>query len=77
MTGKSTCDFRRLAAGLLGPLLLWTTRREEKRLAGGRTYEPDTFIERRNWRSAWIADARGSGRTSVETTYALPVSPRP
>lgn len=41
----------RLAAGLLGPLLLWTTWREEKRLAGGKTYEPETFIERRNWGS--------------------------
>lgn len=41
----------RLAAGLLGPLLLWTTRREEKRLARGKTYEPETFIERRNWGS--------------------------
>jgi hypothetical protein len=34
---------------VLGPILLWTTRREEHRLAKGRTYEPPTFIERRNW----------------------------
>ncbi|MBZ5665853.1 MAG: radical SAM protein [Acidobacteriia bacterium] len=39
----------RLAAASLGPILLWSTRREEKRLAAGRTYEPPTFIERRNW----------------------------
>jgi radical SAM superfamily enzyme YgiQ (UPF0313 family) len=39
----------RLTAALLGPILLWTTRREEHRLAKGRTYEPPTFIERRNW----------------------------
>ena len=39
----------RLTAASLGPILLWTTRREEKRLALGRTYEPPTFIERRNW----------------------------
>ena len=39
----------RLTAAALGPVLLWTTRREEKRLAKGRTYEPPTFIERRNW----------------------------
>jgi hypothetical protein len=39
----------RLTARLLGPLLLWTTRREEKRLARGQTYEPNTIIERRNW----------------------------
>jgi radical SAM superfamily enzyme YgiQ (UPF0313 family) len=39
----------RLSAAALGPILLWTTRREEKRLAAGITYEPRTFIERRNW----------------------------
>jgi radical SAM superfamily enzyme YgiQ (UPF0313 family) len=39
----------RLSSATLGPLLLWSTRREEKRLASGRTYEPPTFIERRNW----------------------------
>jgi radical SAM superfamily enzyme YgiQ (UPF0313 family) len=39
----------RLTAASLGPLLLWSTRREEKRLASGRTYEPPTFLERRNW----------------------------
>src|ERR1035437_4803068 len=39
----------RLTAALLGPILLWTTRREENRLASGRTYEPPTFVERRNW----------------------------
>ncbi|HYW37055.1 MAG TPA: B12-binding domain-containing radical SAM protein [Terriglobales bacterium] len=42
----------RLTAASLGPILLWSTRREEKRLAAGRTYEPPTFIERRNWVSA-------------------------
>jgi len=39
----------RLTAASLGPILLWSTRREEHRLAKGRTYEPPTFIERRNW----------------------------
>ncbi len=42
----------RLTAASLGPILLWSTRREEKRLASGRTYEPPTFVERRNWISA-------------------------
>jgi hypothetical protein len=42
----------RLTAASLGPVLLWSTRREEKQLASGRTYEPPTFIERRNWVSA-------------------------
>lgn len=38
-----------LAARLLGPVVLWTTRREERRMAEGRTYEPATFLERMNW----------------------------
>jgi len=41
-----------LAGSLLGPVLLWTTRREEKRLARGRTYEPRTILERSNWSEA-------------------------
>ncbi len=36
-------------ANVLGPFLLWTSRREEKRLARGVTYEPKTIIERRHW----------------------------
>ncbi len=39
----------RLTAHLLGPVLLWTTIREENRLARGVTYEPKTILERRNW----------------------------
>ena len=39
----------RMLPAVLGPVLLWTTRREEKRLARGRTYEPPTILERRNW----------------------------
>ncbi len=42
----------RLAAGFVGPVLLWTSRREEKRLAGGQVYEPPTILERRNWSEA-------------------------
>ncbi len=42
----------RLTAAAVGPFLLWSTRREENRLAKGRTYEPPTFLERRNWVSA-------------------------
>jgi radical SAM family protein/B12 binding protein len=41
-----------VTAHLLGPVLLWTTRREEKRLAAGKTYEPPMILERRNWVSA-------------------------
>lgn len=39
----------RAAAKVIGPVLLWTTRREEKRLARGVTYEPKMIVERRNW----------------------------
>ncbi len=42
----------RLTSALLGPFLLWTTRREERRLASGQTYEPPSFVERRNWGTA-------------------------
>src|SRR5215472_7663180 len=35
---------RRMPA-VLGPLWLWTTRREEKKPARGKTYEPPTIIE--------------------------------
>ncbi len=42
----------RLTAEILGPPLLWLARREEKRLAAGCTYEPPTFVDRRNWTSA-------------------------
>lgn len=38
-----------LSGAFLGPLMLWLAKREEKRLANGVTYEPKTFIERRNW----------------------------
>ncbi len=43
--------FARLSARAVGPLLLWTSRREERRLANGKTYEPPTFVERTNWAS--------------------------
>jgi radical SAM superfamily enzyme YgiQ (UPF0313 family) len=42
----------RLTRTFLGPELLWSARREERRLASGHTYEPPTIIERSNWVSA-------------------------
>ncbi len=39
----------RVVPWILGPVLLWSTRREEKRLARGKTYEPKAIIDRRNW----------------------------
>jgi hypothetical protein len=42
----------RVVSAVVGPILLWSTRREERRLAAGHTYEPVTITERRNWTSA-------------------------
>jgi len=42
----------RVVSSALGPLLLWSAHREERRLASGHTYEPTPIIERRNWQSA-------------------------
>jgi hypothetical protein len=39
----------RVVSRVAGPVLWWTTRREERRLAEGKTYEPPTIVERRNW----------------------------
>ena len=39
----------RLLSSAIGPFLLWSTRREDHRLARGVTYEPPTILERRNW----------------------------
>ena len=46
------CEFGVLTAAagrLLGPILWWTSLREEKRLARGQGYEPATIIGHRNW----------------------------
>ena len=37
------------ASRTLGPVLWWTSRREDKRLARGQQYEPATVLGRRNW----------------------------
>jgi radical SAM superfamily enzyme YgiQ (UPF0313 family) len=39
----------RLVRAITGPILLWTSRREDRQLAKGKTYEPPTFVDRRNW----------------------------
>jgi hypothetical protein len=33
----------------VGPVLFLTSKHEDKRLRNGVTYEPETFVERRNW----------------------------
>ncbi len=42
----------RAISWVLGPVALWTSRREERRLAEGKTYEPKTIVEHRNWEHA-------------------------
>ena len=42
----------RITRSVLGPILLVSSRREEKRLAAGCTYEPPTILQRTNWASA-------------------------
>jgi radical SAM superfamily enzyme YgiQ (UPF0313 family) len=39
----------KLCAAVAGPVLVWSTRREERKLQAGKTYEPPTFIERSHW----------------------------
>jgi hypothetical protein len=38
-----------VASHLLGPVLWFTSLREDKRLARGQRYEPETMMDRRNW----------------------------
>jgi hypothetical protein len=47
--GREFGLFSRVVSGAIGPVLLWSVKREERRLAKGKTYEPQTIIERRNW----------------------------
>jgi hypothetical protein len=46
--GREFGPLSRMAAAL-GPVMLWSSRREQRRLASGVTYEPGTVVERRNW----------------------------
>ena len=41
-----------LSSGILGPVLLFSLWREERRLARGMTYEPPTFIDRMHWEAS-------------------------
>jgi hypothetical protein len=34
---------------LIGPILLWSSRRDARRFPAGRPLEPRTFVERTNW----------------------------
>ena len=41
----------KFVAAFLGPVLVWASKREDRRLERGKVYEPTTIIERRNWLS--------------------------
>jgi hypothetical protein len=58
--GREFGPLTRLAAAL-GPVMLWSSRREQRRLARGVTYEPGTVIERRNWVPAQTRAFAGTG----------------
>jgi radical SAM superfamily enzyme YgiQ (UPF0313 family) len=47
----------RVTHALLGPLLLFTSRREARRFPRGRPMEPRTFVERHNWRGMTPLDS--------------------
>jgi len=47
--GREFGALTRIIANVMGPVLLWTSRREQRQLDEGKTYEPPTFIERMNW----------------------------
>src|SRR5664279_4351731 len=54
----------RLMRMVVGPVLFLTSKREDRRLAKGLTFEPPSFVERSNWvetewqAHAWRADAK-------------------
>jgi radical SAM superfamily enzyme YgiQ (UPF0313 family) len=57
----------RMLTRALGPVLLWSARREERRLAAGATYEPQTIIERSNWQAAPVETLSPLGLGLPET----------
>jgi radical SAM superfamily enzyme YgiQ (UPF0313 family) len=61
---KESPVMARVTSALLGPILLFFARREEKRLAAGRTYEPPTIVDRTNWPPA----------TSPSAGQSLPIT---
>jgi len=50
--GREFGLLNRMLAMVLGPVMLWTSRREQRQLARGKTYEPRTFIQHRNWQTS-------------------------
>jgi radical SAM superfamily enzyme YgiQ (UPF0313 family) len=66
----------RLAAAFAGPYVLWKIRGEEKRLAGGWTYEPPTFYERNDFvEPTATKDLPTAELCSYVTPHAAPKQP--
>jgi hypothetical protein len=59
----------RFVAALGGPYLLWKTWREQKRLADGWTYEPDTFYDRNDAVASSVAE---DGHRAEPCRYVTP-----
>jgi radical SAM superfamily enzyme YgiQ (UPF0313 family) len=51
--------FSAVVGRLVGPVALWTSRREVKRYPNGRLLEPQAFIERHNWPGGAAHQAAG------------------
>ena len=62
----------RLMRMFVGPVLYLTSKREDRRLADGATYEPPTFVERSNWVDA-DAQAHTPNVKVVKPRVAAPV----
>ena len=62
----------RLMRMAVGPLLFLTSKREDRRLAKGVTYEPPMFIERRNWVET-DQQAHAANVTMLKPRLAAPV----
>lgn len=64
-----------LSSMIFGPIALAATRWEAKRLARGVTYEPPTFLERRNWDAASPARTSAAELRPAPASHALPMVP--
>lgn len=61
----------RLRSHILGPFMLWMARREERRLAAGKTYEPPTFVPTGHPRGAGCFPILMSLRLECVTSWRL------
>ncbi|HEY4930267.1 MAG TPA: B12-binding domain-containing radical SAM protein [Terriglobales bacterium] len=62
----------RLMRMVVGPVLFLTSKREDRRLAKGLTFEPPSFVERSNWVEADV-QAREANVRTMKPRVAAPV----